>query len=94
MEKVLVENVVVSDDQLVLFFTSGINLEVPLEWFPTLLRARRKRHLAKLRNWRLVGGGEGVHWEELDEDISVPNLVVRAFGFEVVGACGVAESPG
>src|SRR3990172_8746200 len=42
-----------------------------MEWFPRLLHARPSER----SNWRLIGRGHGVHWEEIDEDISVEGLV-------------------
>ena len=44
---------------------------VPLEWFPKL----RDASSADLNNWRFIGGGIGIHWETLDEDISVEGLM-------------------
>jgi len=50
----------------------GREITVPLAWFPALKSASKKQ----LNNWRFIGEGEGIHWEELDEDISVENLFV------------------
>lgn len=49
----------------------GRELAVPLEWFPRL----RDGSSAARANWRLIGQGEGIHWPELDEDISVLGLL-------------------
>ena len=49
----------------------GRELSVPLAWFPRLLHATPEQRLA----WELIGRGEGLHWEELDEDISVAGLL-------------------
>lgn len=49
----------------------GRSLLVPLAWFPALLRATD----AERQDWRLIGGGSGIHWQALDEDISVPRLL-------------------
>jgi hypothetical protein len=49
----------------------GRRLLVPLAWFPRLLEASAEQR----KNWRLIGGGTGVHWPDLDEDISVENLL-------------------
>jgi hypothetical protein len=46
-------------------------ISVPLEWFPRLRDANKKQR----NNWRLIGKGIGIHWEDLDEDISVPGLL-------------------
>lgn len=44
---------------------------MPLEWFPRLRDATREQR----QHWRLIGGGIGIHWEEVDEDISVESLL-------------------
>jgi len=49
-------------------------ISIPLEWFPKLREATVEQ---KLR-WRFIGKGVGIHWEELDEDISVPGLLAGA----------------
>ena len=46
-------------------------ISIPLEWFPRLREATNEQRL----NWRLIGKGVGIHWEELDEDISVAALL-------------------
>ena len=49
----------------------GREISVPIEWFPKLRDATPKQK----KNWRLIGKGIGVHWEDLDEDISVAALL-------------------
>jgi hypothetical protein len=49
----------------------GRELSVPVEWFPTLRDANKHQ----LENWRFIGEGEGIHWEDLDEDILVETLL-------------------
>ena len=49
----------------------GRELSVPIEWFPRLLDAAASQR----DNWRLIGRGEGIHWPEIDEDISVLGLL-------------------
>ena len=66
-----VENVTVSVDTLCVDLSDGRSISVPLAWYPRLLRAtgvERKR-------WRLIGRGVGIHWEDIDEDISVAGLL-------------------
>jgi len=46
-------------------------ISIPLEWFPKLREATNEQRL----KWRLIGKGVGIHWEELDEDISVAALL-------------------
>jgi len=49
----------------------GRTISAPLEWFPRLRDATE----AQRKNWRLIGGGVGIHWEDLDEDVSVAGLL-------------------
>jgi hypothetical protein len=60
-----------SDNKLYLHLDDGREIGVPLEWFPKLRDASEK----ELENWRFIGGGIGIHWETLDEDISVEGLM-------------------
>ena len=64
-------NLSFTDSKMVVHFEDGRELAVPLEWFKTLKNATR----TQLSNWRFIGKGEGIHWEDLDEDISVANLL-------------------
>ena len=56
---------------MIVFLEDGRELAIPLEWFPRLRKATQEQ----LNKWRLIGKGEGIHWEEIDEDISVENLL-------------------
>ena len=60
-----------SDEALVVDLADGRTITVPLAWFPRLAHGTR----AERANWRLIGGGEGVHWPDLDEDVSVESLL-------------------
>jgi hypothetical protein len=59
------------EHELTVSFADGRRLIVPLSWFPRLLQASPEQR----RHWRLIGRGEGIHWPELDEDISVEGLL-------------------
>ena len=61
----------VGEDSLVVDLADGRTITVPLAWFPRLAHGTDKERA----NWRLIGGGEGVHWPDLDEDISVASLL-------------------
>ncbi len=65
------EGVEVTDDTLTAELADGRSISVPLGWYPRLAHATPDER----RNWRLIGGGEGVHWPDLDEDISVEGLL-------------------
>lgn len=64
-------SIAVTDDSLVVDLTDGRTLSVPIAWFPRLQHATE----AERDNWRLMGRGEGIHWPDLDEDISISNLL-------------------
>ena len=63
--------VTITDDTLSGDLTDGRTIAVPLAWFPRLQQARPEER----QNWRPTGAGEGIHWPDLDEDISVDNLL-------------------
>ena len=65
------EGVTVSEDTMSVDLSDGRTIAVPLAWFPRLLHATLKER----NKWRLIGRGHGIHWEELDEDISVEGLL-------------------
>jgi hypothetical protein len=65
-------DVVVSDDALRVELSDGRILVVPLAWFPRLLHGSAKER----RNWRLIGKGSGIHWPDLDEDVSIEGLLL------------------
>jgi hypothetical protein len=64
-------DVTVSDTLLHVSLADGRELSVPLEWFPRL----RDATLEQRQHWRLIGRGQGIHWPEVDEDISVRGLL-------------------
>ncbi|WP_396169578.1 DUF2442 domain-containing protein [Flavobacterium sp.] len=64
-------NIAFENSKIILFLEDGRELAIPLEWFPRLRKATQEQ----LNKWRLIGKGEGIHWEEIDEDISVENLL-------------------
>ncbi len=72
LQAVKTQNVVVTDDTLAVDLTDGRTISVPLAWYPRLLHATQKER----NNWRLIGRGEGIHWPDLDEDISVEDLIL------------------
>jgi hypothetical protein len=66
-----IEDVTISNDTLTVELSDGRILSVPLAWYLRLSHAEP----GERSNWRLIGKGEGVHWEALDEDISVEGLL-------------------
>lgn len=67
----LAVDIAVDDATLRVSLEDGRELAVPIEWFPRLRDATPEQRA----NWRLIGVGEGVHWPEIDEDISVLGLL-------------------
>ena len=67
----LAQDVRVSEDTLVVDLADGRTLSVPLAWYPRLAHGTP----AERAEWRLIGRGEGIHWPELDEDVSVEGLL-------------------
>jgi hypothetical protein len=61
----------ISDDELTVLLADGRKISVPLVWFPRLLHATADQR----RNFELLGDGEGIHWPEIDEDLSVAGLL-------------------
>lgn len=60
-----------SDKKLVVLLEDGREIAVPLEWYPNLRDASEE----ELNNWRFIGGGIGIHWKDLDEDLSVEGFL-------------------
>ena len=69
-----VQSVQVTDDALTVNLVGGRCISVPLAWFPRLAHGTA----VERTNWQLIGRGEGVYWPDLDEDISVDNLLNEA----------------
>ena len=65
------ERIRVTRDSLVVDLVDGRTIIAPLSWYPRLHHATGSER----RNWRLIAGGEGIHWPYLDEDISVDGLL-------------------
>jgi len=64
-------DVSIDDESLHVQLVDGRVISVPLEWFPRL----RDATPIQRANWRLIGKGIGIHWDEIDEDLSVPALL-------------------
>jgi hypothetical protein len=66
------QHVEATQDALVVDLADGRTVSVPIGWYPRLLYGT----VEERNNWRLIGQGEGIHWPDLDEDISVENLLL------------------
>jgi Protein of unknown function (DUF2442) len=67
-------DVTVTDDQLIVAMADGRELAIPVLWFPRLIDATEQQR----RNWRFIGRGQGIHWPDIDEDVSVASLLRAA----------------
>jgi len=72
LRSVRVRTVEVSDDTLTVHLKDGRSLSCPLLWYPTLAEASSDER----QNYRLIGDGTGIHWPDLDEDISVRGMLL------------------
>jgi len=67
----MAQDVEFTDDDMIVSLVDGRKVVVPLVWFPRLANASNKQ----LQKYELLGDGEGIHWPELDEDLSVEGLL-------------------
>jgi hypothetical protein len=65
------ENVMVTENTLRVDLSDGRTISVPLAWFPRLLHST----LEERNHWKFIGRGHGIHWEDIDEDISIEGLL-------------------
>ncbi len=66
-----VADVQIADDTLTVRLMDGRSISVPLEWYPRLAHASAEARAA----WEIAGGGYGIHWPEIDEDLSTEGLL-------------------
>jgi hypothetical protein len=64
-------SVFVDENTLTVELDDGRTVSVPVAWYPRLLHASKEER----QNWRLIGRGHGIHWENVDEDISVEGIL-------------------
>ncbi len=66
-----IKEVTVTEDELIVVLADGRRLATPLAWFPRLLNATPEQRA----RFELLGGGAGIHWPEVDEDLSAEGLL-------------------
>jgi hypothetical protein len=66
-----VKNVSFTEDTIAVDLMDGRTIVVPLVWYPRLLNGTSEQ----LANWEVCGGGYGIHWEDLDEDLSTEGML-------------------
>lgn len=70
--EVRAQTLVITEDSLIVDLSDGRSITVPLAWYPRLVHGTPEER----SNWRWIGDREGIHWTDLDEDISVENLIL------------------
>ena len=65
------QDIKITKDEMSVELIDGRTIVVPLVWYPRVFNATERER----NNWRLIGNGEGIHWPDLDEDISVEHLL-------------------
>lgn len=66
-----VKNVHFTEDTIAVDLMDGRTIVVPLAWYPTLLEASAEQR----SNWKISGAGYGIHWPDIDEDLSTEGLL-------------------
>ena len=72
LEVPVIQEIVITDEALSVDLSDGRTISVPLAWYPRLLHGS----IEERNNYRLIGKDSGIHWIDLDEDISLKNLIV------------------
>jgi hypothetical protein len=67
-----IQDVELTEDSLVVDLADGRTVSVPIAWYPRLMHGTREER----SHWRIIGKGEGIHWPDVDEDISVENILL------------------
>ncbi|MDG6027978.1 MAG: DUF2442 domain-containing protein [Candidatus Brocadia sp.] len=67
----LAQKVIFTKDSFIVYLNDGRNISVPLIWYPRLFHGNKQ----ELERYELIGDGEGIHWPDIDEDISVEGLL-------------------
>lgn len=67
----LAQDVKIENELLTVYLVDGRIISIPIAYYSRLLNATREQR----NNWRLIGNGQGIHWEDIDEDLSVEGLL-------------------
>jgi len=71
MKTAKAQKVTITEDSIIVDLIDGRTISAPIAWYPRLLHGRPEER----NNLRLIGRGEGIHWPDLDEDVSIQNLL-------------------
>jgi len=66
-----IEKVECKGGKLIVSFADGREIATPLNWYPRLLKATAKQR----KNWEICGAGRGIHWPDVDEDLSIAGMM-------------------
>jgi len=80
-----IKNLSFTENEMTVFISDGRALSIPLNWFPRLANANQD----ELQNWELSAAGHGIHWEDLDEDISLNGLLYAQASGNVMQGIGI-----
>ncbi len=72
LQQLSIQDVSTDDDTLTVDLSDGRSIAAPLAWYPRLWHGTSDER----SRWRLIGGGQGIHWPDLDEDISLEGLIL------------------
>ncbi len=72
LEVPTIQKLDITDETLTVDLSDGRTISVPLVWYPRLTHGSAQER----GNYRFIGGGSGIHWSDLDEDISTQNLII------------------
>jgi hypothetical protein len=63
--------IIITEEELIAYLDDGRTIAVPISWYPRLLNGS----VEERKNWRFIGEGTGIHWPDLDEDISIEGII-------------------
>jgi len=81
-KKESIKSIKFSRAKMTLIFSDGREVSAPIKWYPRLLKATAKQ----LNNWEICGAGRGIHWPDLDEDLSIDGILNGRPSFEYQSA--------
>ncbi|TAK58074.1 MAG: DUF2442 domain-containing protein [Bacteroidetes bacterium] len=76
--EITADTVVFTDTELKVHLSDGRTVSVPIAWYPRLMYGNNKER----NNWQFIAGGIGIHWPELDEDISIEGIILGRRSYE------------
>ncbi len=78
IKDITAHQVKITDDELIVDLSDGRTISIPLAWYPRLTYGTKQER----NRWQLIGGGVGIHWPALDEDISIEGVILGKPSYE------------